>query len=560
MAEILITDPNGESLNVRLEESRRYTVGRAKDCDVVIPDLALSRVHAEIYREGGRWMIRDCGSSNGTFLRNQRLELAEQIPSGTPIKMGASTLELQTDNDPGVDERLDTSVFTLTLPVTDISVDFDESPTSSTKIPTAEAAFLRRRIAIMEKANLELLGHEPMDLLLPKILDLVCSAVQPERAAILGLRDDGMLECRVSRGVNPEELSLSKTIVNAVIRESTAVLTSDAQADSRFAEAVSILDLGIRAVMAAPLWDRKKVIGLIYADSRVQSKIFTEQDLTILTILANIAAIQIERTILVAETIEKNRLQSEVNAAARIQRGLLPVAPPVIPDYEFIGHNSPCHEVGGDYYDCLALQGERRGIVIGDVAGKGMGAALVMAVLQATFHARVETESDPRRLIGHINRTIGRSVPSNRFVTLFYMELDPISHRVRCVNAGHAPPPLIVRRSGEIVEIPVGGAPLGVLEQDYPVTEVELNPGDVIFSCSDGVTDMTAPDGEMFGYDRLREVLSSVAGSPLDRIWDAVDSRLKAHARGALQPDDLTVVAIRRRHHPSPARAETLVE
>ena len=377
---------------------------------------------------------------------------------------------------------------------------------------------------------------------------VVFEAVRPDRAALLR-REDGTLVCRAMRGEwGSESVSISRTIAGMVLDQRVSVLTADARHDMRFAAAASIESQGIGAMMAVPLWNNKEVIGLLYADSFLAARAFTSEDLKVLTMLANVAAIQIENALLFEEQIEKRRLIEEALAAAKIQQGLLPSKPPAIEGYDFVGYNMPCHEVGGDYYDCLDLVDGRRAIVLGDVAGKGMSAALLMAVLQATFHAQVETAPGPRRLIEGLNRAIARSAPTNRFVTLFYADLDPASSRLLCVNAGHAPLPVVVRADGRIDEIANGGLPLGVFEElEHAVAEVELSRGDFLFVCSDGVTDVVDPAGEMFGDDRLREFLASCAGRPIAEVQAALAARLKAHAHGSSPPDDLTIVMLQRR-------------
>jgi sigma-B regulation protein RsbU (phosphoserine phosphatase) len=251
---------------------------------------------------------------------------------------------------------------------------------------------------------------------------------------------------------------------------------------------------------------------------------------------------------LFAEQVEKRRFEREVETAAEIQARLLPRAAPSIPGYAFAGRNSPCYQVGGDYWDCLPLDERRRAIVLADVAGKGIGAALLMAGLQATVHARVETGPSPRRLIDQLNLAMAQRAPSNRFATLFLMELDPTIHRARCVNAGHAPPPVVVRADASIEPIASGGPPLGVLPGfEFEVTTLELGPGDLLVACSDGVTETANEAGELFGDDRLLELLRRRAGQSPEAVCRAIQRALADHAAGAGSTDDLTIVVLQRR-------------
>jgi sigma-B regulation protein RsbU (phosphoserine phosphatase) len=150
-------------------------------------------------------------------------------------------------------------------------------------------------------------------------------------------------------------------------------------------------------------------------------------------------------------------------------------------------------------------------------------------------------------LVSRLGDAISRSAPSNRYATMFYADLDHQAHRVRFVNAGHAPPPLLIRASGEVQELKAGGTPLGLFAgTEYPIETIELQPGDLLFACSDGVTDLEDPDEEMFGEERLLELLRSLAGRPCDEVRQRLDLELEAHAKETSQTDDLTYIILQR--------------
>ena len=527
-------------------------MGRADDNDVVLTDPSASRHHAEIYYEGEALMLRDCRSRNGTLIDGRAIVGPVPLAAGIRATVGACALALELAAAP---------------PQAAGSVKFADQPFESRgtmvlspeelmRAPTGaarggqgfeqELQRIRRRLEIVEKANLELLAHEPMEALLPKVLDVVFEAVKPERAALVQRSPEGELVCRAFRSSGSAEMSISRTIADTVIDQRVSVMTADAQADERFASGHSVLSQGIQAVMAVPLWNEKKVIGLIYADSRISSALFGDEDLRLLTMLANIAAIQIENAALFAEQLEKQRFEREAQAAAEIQQRLLPHTRPQIPGYLFEGHNEPCYECSGDYYDCIPLGAGRAGIVLSDVAGKGMGAAMLMAVIQATLQARAGTDSEPAELIDQLGRAISRSSPSNRYATLFFMDLDHERHALRYVNAGHVPLPLVVRASGGIERLPAGGPPLGLFGGGYPVGEIRLGPGDLVFVSSDGVTDLENEQEEMYGSERLEQLLASLAGRSPAEVRERVEHELAAFAGAARRPDDLTFIVVQR--------------
>ncbi|MCZ6833883.1 MAG: SpoIIE family protein phosphatase [Acidobacteria bacterium] len=558
MPHIIIIGSDGKRSSHEMKSGEAISIGRSSRNSMILADLSLSRHHAEILPDSDGWILQDAGSRNGTFLNGHRLQAPERLKAGDRIDLGGCHLEYREGGESTgrvvFSDQPMASEGTIFLPLNDVMTMPEAMVPGTTRAarsapaPAEDMRARIRRLEVVEKANLELLGHESMDHLLPKVLDLVNKAVKPDRTALFLQEADGSLICRASRSDRPtQELSISRTIANTVLEQRVAILTSDAQVDSRFKEGASIMAQGIHSVMAVPLWNNKKVIGLIYADSRVASGLFANEDLRVLTALANIAAIQIENARLFEDQVEKRRMDQEAEAAADIQKRLLPQRPPEVPGYEFAGLNIPCYEVGGDYYDYYGIDEERYALVLADVDGKGMGAAMLMSNLQAAFHARVEMGPVPQELVSHLNNTVARVAPRNRYVTLFYLELNPKKHQVLFVNAGHAPEPMLVRAAGGVQRLQAGGVPLGIIEGfEYPVGATEMQPGDFVFICSDGVTETVNKQEDEFGEGRLEEILIGQIGHSPAEIRAAVQEGLATFAGDALQPDDLTLMIVRR--------------
>ncbi|HSD65890.1 MAG TPA: PP2C family protein-serine/threonine phosphatase, partial [Vicinamibacteria bacterium] len=289
---------------------------------------------------------------------------------------------------------------------------------------------------------------------------------------------------------------------------------------------------------------RDSVIGLVYVDSLQHAHAFTEDDLRVLTALANVAAAKIENVRLLEESMEKRRMEEDMRMAAEIQTGLLPREAPGVPGWDVAGCNRPCRTVGGDYYD-FAVEDARLLLALGDVSGKGTGAALLMTVLRAAVrsHWREPVLADA---VGRINRTVCQNVPSSKFVTFFLAALDPGTGALAYVNAGHNPP-LLVRAGGEVDTLSEGGLVLGMFDDVvYDGGRVEMRPGDTLVIYSDGVTETWDADDEEFGEERLRALAVRSRTLAAEDLQSAILHEIERFEAGARATDDRTIVVLKR--------------
>jgi serine phosphatase RsbU (regulator of sigma subunit) len=525
--------------------------GRSTEAQVSFPeDFSLSRRHLQLEPEGEGWAVEDLGSKNGTWVNGQRLAGRKRLQSGDRIEAGRLVL---TFDPPSSDaEQI---VFFADAPVApqrtvvarlegvlgDVESLSKKSTASGSRregeIPLASTA-----VRALVQAGRELSGRRPLNELFPLILNLSLEAVGAERGAVMIL-DQGRL---VARAVKGEGLEMSTTVRDKVLTEKTSVLVGDVDTNEAFRNQQSIALQQVRSMMAVPLQAEERVIGLIYVDSRSFVRSFDGNDLNLLTVLGNVAAIRIEHERL-AEVEQAERLmERDLEQAAIIQRGLLPEAPPKLPWVSLAGHNASCRTVGGDYYDFLPYGDGRVGLVLGDVSGKGIPAAILMASLQARVHLLAEEPTDLSHMMSRLNRILAGHCPSNRFVSLFFCVLNPATGELVYCNAGHNPP-LLLRRSGEVERLAGSGPVLGILP-DVPFTQrtAIMDAGDLLLIFSDGVTEAVDPVGEEFGEERLvREVLASGDADPRD-VVDRVLLALGAWSAGAPPADDVTLLAARR--------------
>jgi len=398
------------------------------------------------------------------------------------------------------------------------------------------------RVRALIHAGRELAGHRPLADLFPLILDLALDAVNAERGVLLTLEGENLL-VRAARG---ETFRISSAVRDRVVNQRASLLVRDAMREDAFRERASIQMHNVRGMMAAPLQTNDRVIGLIYVDTPNIIREFTREDLNLLTVMANVAAIRLEHARL-AEVEQAERIMArDLEQAAEIQRRLLPEKAPEAPGLDLAGYNAPCRTVGGDYYDFFTYPDGRVATVVADVSGKGMPAALLMSSLQARVQVLAEDPRDLGDLMVRLNRLLCSSIPSNRFISLFLCVLDPVKGETIYCNAGHNPPAL-VRAGGQVEWLQGGGPILGILPNAaYEQKTCRLGPGDSIVLYSDGVTEMTNPAGEEFGEERLAQALAANRGKPAAEVVQGVRAELAKFASGAPAADDITLVVAKK--------------
>jgi serine phosphatase RsbU (regulator of sigma subunit) len=396
-------------------------------------------------------------------------------------------------------------------------------------------------VRALVRAGRELAGHRPLDELFKLILDLSIETVGAERGVLMGLEGEQL----VPKAVHGDNFRISATVRDRVLQEKNSLLVRDLQQDEAFRQQISISGQQIQTMMAVPLQTEDRVIGLIYVDSRSFVHEFTPDDLNLLTVLANVAAIRIEREHYAEmERIEQRRTQDLIQAA-EIQRGILPRGAPSIAGVDLAGHNAPCRTVGGDYYDFIPYADGRLAVVLGDVAGKGMSAALLMSNLQARVQTLAEDPHDLSDLMGRLDQGVAINCPDNRFITMFMSVIDPRGADLVYCNAGHNPP-LLIRASGDIERLKAVGTALGILPGlSYREESRKFGPGDLLAIYSDGVTEAENPSGEEFGEQRLAELLASNRGAAAEDVVELVLQALDDWTASTPAVDDVTLVVVR---------------
>ena len=346
-----------------------------------------------------------------------------------------------------------------------------------------------------------------------------------------------------SRTVLPYRLDTQ--LIGWMLKHKRPLLVNDLNSDRRFTISQGEGQT-IRSVLSAPLLFKGNMIGLLNVFNKKSSEGFTEADRRMLAIIATQSAQVIENARLYEEEQALLRIQEEMRVAYKIQTGLLPHEPPEVEGYDIAGRSTPATLVGGDYYDFIDVGDRKWGICLGDVSGKGMPAALLMAHLQATLRSQILQGLPVAECLTRSNSLIFKSTDPDRFATLFYGVLDAASHTFRYSNAGHNPP-FLVRPGGEPLLLEAGGTVLGSFETcSYSEAAVTLRPGDVILIYSDGISEAADESGTQFGEDSIAEIVTANPDDSSEALLVRVIEAARNHSRAMPPMDDMTVVVIKR--------------
>ncbi len=543
MAQLTIRAPDGTLQTVSITKDC-ITIGRSHDNDVFLPDQLLSRHHAEILKADSGYTLKDLGSKNGTLLNGARVNASMPLAPGDSIVLGDYRLTFVRWSEPA-DDPLSEDSGAQVFKARDISDVFTRTSDDEQGLERQN-----RILTLLTRAAQDLVLHRPLNELFELVLDLLFQAVPAERGAVL-IIEAGAPVVRASRSRQGEEIkSVSRSITRAVLNERVTLLLPHVDENESFNTQESIIATGIRSAVCAPLWFRhpttskEEVIGLVYLDSRSTKNPFAEDDLRIITALANLAAARIENVRLVEESLEKQKLEQDLAKAAQIQAGLLPSVPPVVAGYTLSGSNEPCRAVGGDYYD-FELEDGRLLVALGDVAGKGTAAALLMMVLRVSLRGHWG-EASLEEATKKINKTMCQNVTEGKYVTCFIANMDPETGHVEYVNAGHNPP-LVIRVDGSVERLTEGGTPLGLFDGcEYDSGSVELTLGDTLLIFSDGVSETWNEDEEDFGDERLVNLVADRPEANAKELEIEILAALARYSGGAKALDDRTLVVLKR--------------
>jgi sigma-B regulation protein RsbU (phosphoserine phosphatase) len=555
MAILQIVNSAGVSEHLPLTGDRNV-MGRHPDCDLVLESASVSRQHAQIIRDNGVYYVEDLHSRNGTFVNGHLISGRKQLHDGDRLKICDLSFTFFSTDQPS--DRLqvtETSALALlddesSSPVSSIMSKLDVSASNSgVRLTVNPEVKLRAMIEIAQNLGRALSLDEVLDKLLDSVFKIF---LQADRGfVILRSSPEGVLIPKAVKHRRPDsedQIRVSRTIVNQVMKTQEAVLSADAASDARFDTSQSIADLRIRSMMCAPLVNSEGIsLGVIQIDTKDSRHRFQKEDLDVLASIASQAAIAVDNAQLHETSLKQQAIQRDLELAHKVQRGLLPAAPPCLCGYHFFDFYEPANQVGGDYYDYVELSNNRLAVVLGDVSGKGVSAALLMAKLSGEVRYCLASEPTPAAAVSRINASFSRSGWQDRFVTFVLAVLDGNSHELTLVNAGHMAP-LLRHSRGVVEEIgdEVAGLPLGV-DADYQYEQYtrSIAPGDFLALFTDGISEAMNPNGELYGLSRLRTQLAQPA-TTIDTLGRQILDDVKLFVGGRPQSDDMCLACFGR--------------
>ena len=521
---------DGESPEIVKLEKTVTTIGRLSTSDVLITGDGVSRVHARIEREGSHYVLRDCGSSCGTYVNGQRV-VECVLSAGDRIGLGwihRAQLTFQSDG-PG------------TAPLT---------RSGSETIDFTQMAAVLDIIKALGSGRL-------LDEVLTLVIDAALATTAAERGFIMLLDSKGDLAVRTARNRGGADLTgtqftTSQKIPRHVCRTGETSVVLDLNGTSPDDRHDESLRAGIRHVVCVPLrvvppanggTSRPRIIGVLYLDGSLARGIVPHATVSALETLATQAALAIESARLYDEAAQKTLIERDLRLAADIQRALLPPSTSCGPFFQIAAAAVPCRTVGGDFFDYVSFDDERVGFTLGDVAGKGSSAALLAVAVMNTFAALAPVCDNPAALSSRINGALLRRAVEARFATMFYGVTGP-DGVLRYCNAGQEPPAVVRRDRIEWLE--TGGIVLGLFPNAvYEAGMVRLDAGDLVVLFSDGITEARNTAGEEFGRARLEAVLRGCYGESAETTLGTVLSEIHQFSAGTLQYDDITVLVFR---------------
>lgn len=528
-------------------EKRVFTIGRRPENDLMLLSSGVSRDHGAIVYDNETYCLVDKASKSGLFVNGQRITRCElhhldQISVGGHDDCQIQFLE---ESVPVIFESSH-------------SLNLSQLGHASGASANEELQQLARYVEVHQAFKFSLTPDDVLCL----IVDAAIEIANAERGCLMLKNDAGQLEFKVARDSNRNLLSgadfqMSRTVVQEAFNEKRTVVVTD-YLENNQTTGRSVSDLNLRRIACVPLRHfqmnettmgltetvKHNTIGVLYVDSRKTRGAFSKTSLQLLESLAFEASKSLESVRLMHEEQEKKRFEREFATAREVQLALLPTTFVQPAHFEVSAHSLPCRYVGGDFYDLLTLEDGRAVLILGDVSGKGISAALIASMAQGVIYAQLNSGLSLPEVLTSLNRVLVQKSNANRFITLFCALIAP-DGTFSFVNAGHNPA-ILVRANRETELLSTGSMLLGAFDfAEYHSQKTKLEPNDVLVVFSDGVTEAVDTTNQLFGDRRLEQLVRESVGLSAKDIKDRIEREVLEFTRGLPQGDDITLIALK---------------
>jgi len=535
--------PEGREVNFALTADQ-VVIGRKSDVDVVLSNPYVSRQHARLVKDEDGYTLIDLNSTHGTWVNGERIE-RRKLHTGDRISLGQDRLELLY-----VARLANTTRIEFPAEVDD----FEKSFIQLASILPAESSDLEKISSILDFQYHWEKSFSP-EKTFQQIVQSALKISGAERGFVLLKKEEGF-EYVVGmdgdgRKLRPADFRTSRTVVQRVATGGEAVFMSEGLAGD-LARQESIVAMHLVAVACLPLrWisaqaDDPEVQGILYLDSTKSMHVLSGLDQKILNKLALEASNVFEKLEIIKGFEQRKNLEQELALAQETQKTILPHSVPCWQEFQVYAFSQPSRYIGGDLYDFLTLSGGEWAGVLADVSGKGISASLLGSLLQGALHMQCRSTSKLEEIVNQVNRFLCERTSSERFVTLFLFALNSKGEG-QFISAGHNTAYLFRSGSGKIEELRSSDLILGAFEEvSYQAQPLHLNPSDVLVVYSDGVTEAQDPKGEMFGEERLQQLILNEAPSGGRALEKAILDAMQEFTRGMAQTDDITFLLVER--------------
>ena len=556
------TDSDAERFELLSDET---SIGRHPECTIVVEAGAVSRFHAKVIRHGDEFSVEDAGSRNGTYLNGELLQGPQPLREGDRIRISDVEFIFHHEAVPEFARPSDSEV---TFEGANFGIMMVEDSDSTEQLSAARVEYRssvdglkmtatpEAKLEALMRINSNLSNALGLDEVLPKVLEsLFMIFPSADRGFVVMQNEDGEIVPQWVKNRQKtdetETVRISRTIIRKVMESGQAILSLDATEDSRFDSSESIADFSIRSMICAPLCDGSgKAFGALQIDSTQGRGQFKEGDVDLLAGVATQAGVVINNARMHEQALVQREVEQDLKLAIDVQQAFLPQEPPVVEGYRFGSYYKAAHHIGGDYFDYISLPDGRCAVVVADVVGHGVAAAMFMAKLSAETRFCLASDANLARAIERLNDRMS-SLQVDRFITFLLLVVDPSSEMATIVNAGHMPP-IVRTASDESISEPgeeESGLPIAIdTGMDYEAVDFKMSRGDVAVMYTDGINEAMNAEDEEFGMERMRDLTSqggdadTIAKRIVDGVLDFV---------GTTPPfDDMCIVVIERTDDP----------